>query len=656
MNRCYTFLSLLCLLSVSLSAQTKKIKWGDIPMEYLQMKTYDKDTSAGAVILLDYGVYTFTDDYKPDLYIHQRIKILKTSGYDAANVSVTYRFSGSSEKITYVKAVSYNLLPDGKVEETKLEGNMIFDEDIDGTWHRRKFTVPNVKVGTVIEYQYIKGSSNAYYGPGWYFQSTYPVLHSQLEASIPTGIEYVFITKDPNRYVNLSSEPYQQEMRSQGIIKNVIGTKGTWTANNVPAFKEEEYMTTMDDYITKVTFQLSKIYLPGMLPQDVMNTWESLNKELFDDFYTGRQISGKGPINDKADSLVAGVTDPVKKMQIIYNWVRDNMVYTEKTNLYSTNDLNRVFKQRRGDLGDFALLLTLMFRNASLNANLILTSTWENGYPQKIYPLTKQFNYLITMVEIDNNQYFLDATNPNRPWNLLPVRVTDRPGLVIQKEAMRWVEIPALGKRKKTIRTIADFDKDGHLSGTITIADDGYSALRIRSDYKKSEDDKQLIDLYDFKKNPDLKIELTGAKNINNTDAVLSSTYNFTYETGFSGEEIIYFDPILVKLMEENPFKAESRTYPVDFGYVTQLTYVSDYTLPENFSVEELPKNLVMKLPENTGEFKRIIKAEDNKISMIITLTINQSHFEPAYYAHLREFFDKFVSINNDQIVLKRKS
>ena len=159
-----------------------------------------------------------------------------------------------------------------------------------------------------------------------------------------------------------------------------------------------------------------------------------------------------------------------------------------------------------------------------------------------------------------------------------------------------------------------------------------------------------------FKKNPDLKIELTGAKNIDNTDAVLSSTYNFTYDTGFSGEEIIYFDPILVNLMEENPFKTESRNYPVDFGYVTQLTYVSDYTLPENLSVDELPKNLVMKLPENTGEFKRIIKAEDNKISMIITLTINQSHFEPVSYAHLREFFDKFVSINNDQIVLKRKS
>ncbi|MBK6484353.1 MAG: hypothetical protein IPG01_14770 [Chitinophagaceae bacterium] len=57
MKRCYTLLSLLCLFSFGLSAQTKKIKWGDIPMEYLQMKTYDKDTSAGAVILLDHGVY-----------------------------------------------------------------------------------------------------------------------------------------------------------------------------------------------------------------------------------------------------------------------------------------------------------------------------------------------------------------------------------------------------------------------------------------------------------------------------------------------------------------------------------------------------------------------------------------------------------------------
>lgn len=625
-------------------------------MEYLQMRTYDKDTSASAVVLLDYGEYNFGDNYNPDLYIHERIKILKTSAYDAATISVSYRYTNGAQKVTMVKASSFNLGADGKVEETRLEGNMIFDEDIDGSLHRKKFTIPNVKVGSVIEYQYTRSSVSAYYGPGWHFQSIYPVVHSELVAGIPAGIEYVFITKDPNGYVRLSSDAYQQDILVDGVHTNVVGTRGTWSADNLPAFRQEQYMTTADDYLTQLTFQLSKINMPGRIVKDFMNTWEDLNKELFDNFYTTRQISGKGIINDKADSLVIGISDPLDKIRSIYAWVRDNMQYTDSKNLYSTNDLNKVFKLRKGDLSDFALLLTLMLRDAGMDANLILTSTWENGYPQKIYPITSQFDYLLTMVKVDTNVYFLDATNPNRPWNLLPRFVTDRPGLVIRKDDVQWVDIPAQGKRKSTTRVVATLDDQGSLFGDMVIAEDGYAALDTRSDYKKSDSLNQLAELYNFKNNPDLKIEFTDAKNINNPDATLSSNYHFNLETGYSGEDIIYLNPLLVKLMTENPFKSENRMYPVDFGYTTQLSYVADFIIPDNFTVEELPKNLVTKLPESAGEFRRLIQAENNKISMVITLNISRSHFETDYYPALREFFDKFVSINNDQIVLKRKT
>ncbi len=644
----------LVLLPNCLRGQSKKVKSEYIPDEHLRMKTYAQDTSAGAVVLFSNGVYTYRDDLWPELQVHKRIKILKVSGYDAANISITYRFTGNTEKISNLKATSYNLLSNGEVEVTKLEGSMIFDEDIDGEWHRKKFTIPNVKAGSVIEYAYTKSSATIFYGPEWYFQSEYPVLNSRLEASIPNGIDYVFLLKDPNQYTRSNTEPTHIDVRMQGSTITLVGTKNIWQAANLPAFKQEQFLTSVVDYITKINFQLSRINLPGMLPQNFLNTWENFNKKLFEDIYAKRQINGKGPIRELTDSLVKEVPDPLQRMKNIYDWVRDNMVYTDYQNITGSADLNKVFNQRKGDLSDIAILLTLMLKHAGLDAGIILTSTWANGYPQKIYPIVEQFDYLITIVYIGNNHYLLDATDPHRPWNLLPYWITDRPGLVVQNDAVKWVDIPATGKQKRTIHTIGTLDSTGLVTGKISIADEGYCALDIRSNYARAENMNQFINLYKFGTNAALHIELDTAKNLESPDATLSSRYHFSCSIGNTVESYLYFNPLPLEMMVENPFKSEFRTYPVDFGYLTQFTAVTDVNLPGNITVEELPTNIVKKLPGNAAEIRRIAALENGKISIKISLTINKSHFETEEYPGLREFMEQYRSICNEPIVLKK--
>lgn len=41
-------------------AQKPPIKFGDVAMDVLKMQVYDKDTSAAAVVLADYGESTMT--------------------------------------------------------------------------------------------------------------------------------------------------------------------------------------------------------------------------------------------------------------------------------------------------------------------------------------------------------------------------------------------------------------------------------------------------------------------------------------------------------------------------------------------------------------------------------------------------------------------
>lgn len=122
-----TLTLLLLILTTSNSwAENKKIKFGKVSLEELEMKVYELDTSAVAVILYDSGRSFFETEYKNDNSIfickferHVRIKILKPEGFDFATFKIPlYHGSNGEEKISTIKAKTYNL--DKKIVTAKL--------------------------------------------------------------------------------------------------------------------------------------------------------------------------------------------------------------------------------------------------------------------------------------------------------------------------------------------------------------------------------------------------------------------------------------------------------------------------------------------------------------------------------------------------------
>ena len=136
------------LMSVAVWGQSlPKFKFGEPTMEELKMTTYDKDSSAAAVVLLnlrDVGFRLDGGDITEVTTNRFRIKILKDAGKDYANVDhVLYNSQGAKghEKIFGIKAVAVNL-ENGKVVKTKMKSDMIFTEKIDEYHDRVKFTIP----------------------------------------------------------------------------------------------------------------------------------------------------------------------------------------------------------------------------------------------------------------------------------------------------------------------------------------------------------------------------------------------------------------------------------------------------------------------------------------------------------------------------------
>ncbi len=641
-----------------LFAQDRPMKWGEVPRSGLEMKTFPSDSNATAVILCDYGEVSFDDNFNLVFTRHRRVKILSEAGYDWGEVSLAYYAKERAQWLDGVEGQTL-ALANGAVRKDKLDKKSIFNEDVDGEYRRVRFTLPSLAPGAVIEYRYTIHSKYAVYLPGWEFQSNEPTLWSEFRAEIPSVLQYVIVQQelqglDINESQALSWPPTLYGHATASTY-NLRVMAHRWAKRNLPALREESHMTTTDDYRAKIHFQLARVAWPEAPPQEIMTSWEKLAEDLMANEYFGEQIDRHKVLRAQTQTLVAGLTDPEQKLRAIYDYVRTTMTWNKKRGLYVDEPLDKMYQARRGDSPGIALMLTGMLRAAGLEAHPVLISTRDNGRVIELYPLRSQFNHVLAYAKIGTKEYLLDATDPLRPHNMLPVPALNQVGWLVEKKKPRWVNIVAPGSFHNQTIVFAQLSAEGALTGRFESLDGGYSGLFDRRELQEGKKEKDYIQEGWLK-------QLTGAQldsfEISQRDSVAAplltkAHFSSTDHAQVSGDNI-YFMPMLFGRREENPFKRPERTFPVDFAYTRKLMYTANIVLPEGYVVQEIPRNLVLEVPSQGVQFRRSCAVEGNTLQFTTQTHIRKVRFEPQEYKALRELFDRIVAAHAEQVVLAR--
>ena len=297
-------------------AQSIPIKFGQVDPKDLTAAPFAGDSAAAAVVLCDFGTTRFEyirNDFKLVSERTTRIKILKKAGYEAATVQVPLYHQGeSSEEIQGLRGLTTNLV-DGKVVKTKLDlGTSAFTEDVTPRVRVRKFTLPNVREGAVIEYTYTVSSDFFTNFQDWTFQGEYPVRWSEFRANIP---EYFRYQKVLQGYHDLAVQTEEDNAvqfnihtagrtsgggfsatREAASDETVTArqTNSRWAMKDVPAFRNEPFMTTSADYVDRINFQLAGVRFPGEAYRAVAGTWAKVEMELLSDDNFGMQLDRGG--------------------------------------------------------------------------------------------------------------------------------------------------------------------------------------------------------------------------------------------------------------------------------------------------------------------------------------------------------------------------
>jgi hypothetical protein len=664
------FLSLL--LSSALNGQKSFMKFGKIPKENLSMTSYEKDTTAGAVILGDFGVTRFEISQDEGFFMvftrHIRIKILDKTELDWGDFSIRlYQGDGGKdEDLSMIKGKTYNL-ENGKVVKTKLSRNAIFREEEDKNHDLIKFAMPNVKEGSVIDVTYSINSPFLFTLQPWYFQKSIPVARSEYHVYIPeyfyyknwtTG--YIRINKESESHTesyqyNRSAEINSQGRQSGGIVNfDAQVEHWTYTAENVPAFINEPYITTAYDYLGAIEFELVSTNFPGSPTEYYTHKWEEINKEMLDDPDFGKQLDNTGHLKSIIEQIESETTDPLERMKLAYEHIKDHIRWDKRYRIWPTTNIRKAYNDGEGSSADINLNLVALLKGLSLDADPVLISTRSNGMLKPGQVILTQFNHVVTRVQIEGKEYVLDAIDYYCPYTILPSNSLNGKGLVIRPEGNDWVELYADVPDVQVHFVKAKMNEDLSITGEYKVNLNNFSALALRKKlYSFTEDEEYIEELE--KENEGLTIS---SFNIEKKDSFYYPLKIFTqYELTdrvTEGGDFIYFIPLFFERLKENPFRNDKRDFPIDYNYPIDFKYISYLTLPEGYQVEEIPESLMLKLPNQEGKFIYDVKELGNQLVINCTFQRNQTIYPSSEYEEIKKFYEQIVKKQAEQIVLKK--
>jgi|TARA_B110000967_G_scaffold200232_1_gene235726 hypothetical protein len=659
---------LLVVLFVCQITTSQNYKFGKISKEELQEKFNPLDSSATATYLYKYRKTFFeyhqNTGFELITKVHERVKIYNPEGFEHATEAISlYKSSSSQEKVTGLKAYTYNLI-DGKIEDTKLKKNGIFKTEKSRYRNETKFTMPNIKEGSIVEYEYKIRSPFYQNIDEFQFQHAIPIKKLEAEFQAP---EYYNFKVNMKGFLPMIPKTEKRRDKITFNNKDRTGTRTTFSSSdleftktvstfnleNIPALKEEPYVNNIDNYRSSAKYELSYVKLPDTPVKHYSTTWEDVVETIYKSSNFGTELKKSGYYEDDIDALISTVSDPNIRMELIFNFVKSKVKWNEYYSKYTNDGVKKAYKEHVGNVAEINLMLTSMLRYAGLNANPVLISTRDNGIP--IFPTREGYNYVISCVEFPAGKVLLDATNKYSSPNILPYRVLNWEGRIIKKNGTSsLISLYPNENSKTTTLMLINLSEDGSIEGSCRSVKTNHSALSYRNRYNNSDENdflEKLENKYDGLEVSDFKVN-----NLVELTKPIIEIYKFAIDnqTDIIGDKI-YFSPLFFLKSKENPFKLEKREFPVDFGYPSTSLYRFTINLPEGYKVESVPKAEAFALPENFGLFKYNLSHNESTIQLLIETKINSPIISSLYYEALKAYFNKLIEKENEQIVLTKK-
>ena len=386
----------------------------------------------------------------------------------------------------------------------------------------------------------------------------------------------------------------------------------------------------------------------------IFERWDQLYNQLTTYLTFKKSAKAKKIAKSIIQRKPASVKTPEQEIAYYYEAIRDHFTWDEDHRIFPEKEsIADMYESGRGNSAEINLVLNYLLREAKYTAYPLLISTRSHGRTLPSYPWISQFNHLIVLVETPTGNFFLDATDKNRPYFLLDPDDLNGLGWVFDESTpYRWVRIPVPPLSGIHRNVMLEVSSDGTLNIEVEEEHKGYSALLTRTLLEAaSEEEFWKAYVTDHLIDGELEQSSVHFQEDPNQPLKLSYTVTTTDHVRAVGE-IHYLYPMLWWKTETHPFSEKERDVPVEFSFPYLHQYQSTIHLPSGYEVEEFP-------PAPPSNFTTAFKFEHTQPTAGVlelytqygtqTLTIM-----PSNYPILRAGYEHIVSHSQSPIVFSK--
>ncbi len=633
----------------NIDAQDKEIKFGTLRPSDVDMKECDFEKDAPAVVLFDKGDSWFVQEdggFILRFDRHIRIKIFEESAFDKGEFEIPlYQGGERIEVVKEIQGYTFNF-EEGRLNAVELDSKNIFKEDINKYWYLKKFAMPQVREGSIIDLKYTVYSHYYEHFKDWEFQSDIPIIYSEYRVNMIPFFSYRYRLQGANKFDHF------RKYEKGGIDRVFAGIPFNdmvyeFAMRNVSSFKDESFISSRNDYLKKIDFQLSEINYPSGYSRKYMNTWPSLADELLDDEKFGRYLKKAEKWGAKTFTHLKQKKE-AERLEEILNYMKQNYSwndYTGKSAQYSLKEFNTKLS---GNIGNINLSAIGALRSVGLEASPVIISTRNNGKVTDSFPYSNLFNYVLILVDVDGSKRLVDATDDLCPNDLIPSYCINGKGFIVEEDSENWVTITNAAVSLEEINIAMSVNVDENkIEGVCKAKSTGYTALSERSDFHASKDkfEERIA-------KRGLDVESMEADNL--LDSSLPFKYAFNFSQSFDRiDDQLIITPFANLAEQDNPFMQEERTHPVDLVYLRGNRLITTIQVPHGYKVQNLPA--AKKIDTDDVNFSYLVHVKGGLIQVVAIYNFKKQTYPASSYKTLKRFMNTVTSTINSKIILTKE-
>jgi hypothetical protein len=647
-----SLLSLSLLFLVSFCRAYAFDDWQPINPDELKM-TADAAHQGDAIIL--YHEET-ADDMTRHRYVYKRLKVLTEKGKDWASVEIPYdaKYVG----VTDIRARA--IAPDGTI--TPFTGKA-FNSTIvkaQGVKYLAKtFTLPNVQVGSIIEWKYTEFWDDWVFAPHWVVQDDLLTKHAKF-AFIPM-FKPGYTIQD--RRGDIKDRVYYTliGLPENTAIKTAANNRMELELKDIPAFEEEEFAPPADVMKMRVNFYYGTDKM-GKPQEFWKNEGKFWSKEV--DKFAGHSAA----VASAVSKTVTPTDTPDQKARKIYAYVQKikNLTFTDREGALEEflsresrekRTVDNVLEKNEGYRDEIARAFWAMARAANLQAYMMHVADRDEYFFRQNIPNPSQLTSEIVIVVVDGKEIFVDPGTPLCPFGHLAWQHTSTHGIRQTADgSTTLVPTPEANYKEAISKRVGNItiSEDGSAKGSIGIGWTGEEALVHKLRGLKTDAagrKKELEDNLKAMLPNGAIVQLISADGWEDVEKQLSATFKVEIPSYASSAGKRMLVPTnLFESRSRQPFAHGERKQPVYFNFPYYLIDETTITFPGSFQMENLPE--VQPVRTDYSIYTLTHSAKGNTVTISRTYAMAGIAFHQEEYANLRKFFGAVNTGDNQPLVL----